>query len=158
MRIENPFRVRSRLSLVGLSDCYSKGVFSFGDNMTKYSEQLKDPRWQRKRLEVFQKSDFMCEQCGSETKQLHAHHKYYDFDRDVWDYPNEDLMCLCESCHKDNHALDKLIKKTLKRMSYDNKARLVGYAEAVIGDVPERRTNNLYWVGVKDFSAGGGEK
>jgi len=33
--------------------------------MPSYADKLKDPRWQRKRLEILQREDFNCEACGS---------------------------------------------------------------------------------------------
>ena len=33
-------------------------------NKADYFEKLKDPRWQKKRLEVFEYYDFKCSNCG----------------------------------------------------------------------------------------------
>ena len=62
-----------------------------------YSEKLKDPRWQRKRLEVMQRDNFKCAICSTETKTLNVHHKTYK--GDPWEQENEDLTTLCEDCH-----------------------------------------------------------
>jgi hypothetical protein len=69
---------------------------------TPYSEKLKDPRWQRKRLEVFSHADFQCQLCGEGKKTLHVHHSRYD-GREPWEYPLGMLICLCEDCHKQHH-------------------------------------------------------
>lgn len=62
-----------------------------------YAEQLKDPRWQRRRLEVMQAADFKCEFCGAADKPLHIHHlKYFG---KPWEAPMEYLECLCEGHH-----------------------------------------------------------
>ena len=71
-----------------------------------YSEKLRDPRWQKLRLEVFHKSDFACELCGDTESTLHAHHKAYLKGRDPWDYKIGQIACLCESCHENIHAAD----------------------------------------------------
>ena len=42
-----------------------------------YSEDLKHPLWQQCRLRVFDRAGWKCQRCGSETTQLHAHHKTY---------------------------------------------------------------------------------
>jgi hypothetical protein len=66
--------------------------------MITYSEKLKDPRWQRKRLEVLSAADFACELCGATDKQLQVHHLKYS--GDPWDATLADLESLCETCHQ----------------------------------------------------------
>lgn len=64
-----------------------------------YKEKLLDPRWQRKRLEIFERDEWMCTGCIRGDKTLHVHHLDYLPNRDPWDYPNEYLITLCEDCH-----------------------------------------------------------
>jgi 5-methylcytosine-specific restriction endonuclease McrA len=64
-----------------------------------YGEKLKDPRWQRMRLEVLSRTDFKCALCGMGDKTLHVHHRYYVSGRQPWDYPAHSLVSLCEGCH-----------------------------------------------------------
>ena len=42
-----------------------------------YSEKLADPRWQKKRLEVFNAAGWRCQECRAEDKPLHLHHSFY---------------------------------------------------------------------------------
>jgi hypothetical protein len=63
-----------------------------------YWEKLQDPKWQRKRLEIFQRSQFKCEWCGSEKYSLQVHHGFYS--GDPWEAGDDVLYCLCEHCHK----------------------------------------------------------
>lgn len=65
-----------------------------------YSEKLRDPRWQRKRLEILQKYNFKCEACWSGEDTLHVHHTYYVKGREPWEYPDSSLEVLCENCHR----------------------------------------------------------
>lgn len=65
-----------------------------------YREKLLDPRWQKKRLEIMQRADFKCEDCGAADKTLHVHHGYYEYGYEPWDYDNSSLHCLCEDCHE----------------------------------------------------------
>lgn len=65
-----------------------------------YSDQLKDPRWQKKRLYILQRDEFACKTCGDNTSTLHIHHKLYENSKNVWDYDNDLLITLCENCHK----------------------------------------------------------
>lgn len=74
--------------------------------LTSYQKQLADPKWQRKRLEIFQRDNFTCKRCGSTEKELHVHHNYYIFGKDAWDYPDDCYLTLCFECHK-NEDLNK---------------------------------------------------
>jgi len=67
--------------------------------MAKYSELLKDPRWQKKRLEVLSRDEWKCKSCGSSHITLHVHHKEYAKGKPPWDYPDDVLITLCETCH-----------------------------------------------------------
>lgn len=73
----------------------------------QYSQKLKDPRWQKKRLEILQRDAFSCRQCGDGTKTLHVHHRRYIPSHDPWDYPDELLVALCEDCHAEETELWK---------------------------------------------------
>lgn len=63
-----------------------------------YSELLKDPRWQRKILEVFQRDNFCCLMCGSNEHTLHVHHEKYC--KNPWDVSEDHLKTLCFRCHE----------------------------------------------------------
>lgn len=74
--------------------------------MTKkptYSDLLKDPRWQKKRLEILQRDNWKCFECGDTTNTLHVHHEYYKKNRKPWDYPLIAYKTLCEMCHEIAH-------------------------------------------------------
>lgn len=64
-----------------------------------YSEKLKDPRWQKRRLELLEAADWTCRECGTKTQTLHVHHGYYKRAADPWDYPDVVMHVLCDSCH-----------------------------------------------------------
>jgi 5-methylcytosine-specific restriction endonuclease McrA len=66
----------------------------------KYADKLKDPRWQRKRLEVFERDNFTCRACGDDFNTLNVHHLHYYAGCEPWDYGLGDLITLCENCHK----------------------------------------------------------
>lgn len=75
-----------------------------------YSEQLKSPLWQKKRLEIMQRDNFTCQDCGDTESQLQVHHKSYTFGNNVWEYDNDNLITLCETCHSCLTDLKKIIK------------------------------------------------
>jgi len=66
--------------------------------MIPYSEKLKDPRWQKKRLEILQRDEFTCQQCSDTETTLHVHHIAYS--GEPWNAPNKLLITYCEDCHK----------------------------------------------------------
>jgi hypothetical protein len=66
-----------------------------------YSEQLKSPKWQKKRLEILERDKFKCIICGCDDKQLHVHHGAYLSKVKVWEYDNSMLHTLCCDCHSE---------------------------------------------------------
>jgi len=66
----------------------------------KYYEKLKDPRWQKVRLQVFERDEWACVVCGNKTKPLNVHHVAYFQGMEPWEVPRGFLVTLCESCHK----------------------------------------------------------
>lgn len=69
-----------------------------------YAEKLKDPRWQRKRLEVLNRDSFKCRKCGNDKQTLHVHHTGYRNGHEPWEYQGEELLTLCEACHSKQHS------------------------------------------------------
>lgn len=65
----------------------------------KYSEKLKDPRWQKKRLEILERDKWTCRACGEKDKTLHVHHIFYLPKKEPWDIPGGLLITFCERCH-----------------------------------------------------------
>lgn len=65
-----------------------------------YAQKLKDPRWQRKRLEILERDEWMCQTCYASELTLHVHHKSYTWGNDPWDYPSGNLVTLCCDCHE----------------------------------------------------------
>lgn len=71
------------------------------DMKQTYSDKLKSPKWQKKRLEILSRDKFTCKLCKDTETQLHVHHKYYENGCDPWEYPNKALVTLCAHCHKE---------------------------------------------------------
>lgn len=82
-----------------------------------YSEKLKDPRWQRKRLEVLQAADFTCADCGSRTETLHVHHCWYEKGLWPWEYPDVAYRVLCKDCHTKRQGIELDIQQRLSEFS-----------------------------------------
>ncbi len=73
-----------------------------------YADKLRSPKWQKKRLEVFDLRGFKCEECGDEENQLAVHHRFYIKGREPWEYDNDVYQVLCHNCHKNKHPDIKL--------------------------------------------------
>lgn len=79
-----------------------------------YSQYLKHPLWQKKRLEIFQRDNFMCQWCHETEMTLHVHHFIYESGKLPWEYNNLVLITLCDDCHSVAHlTIDPLLFKVL---------------------------------------------
>ncbi len=74
--------------------------------MPTYSDKLKDPRWQKKRLEVLERDGWACRYCGDTKNTLHVHHVLYLSGREPWEYELGVLLTSCKSCHPSEPWLD----------------------------------------------------
>lgn len=63
-----------------------------------YHKKLKDPRWQKKRLEILERDDFTCQNCGSQNETLQIHH--WKYNSDPWEIEDCFLVTLCGLCHE----------------------------------------------------------
>ena len=81
----------------------------------KYWQQLQDPRWQKKRLEILTRANFACEFCGDtpEGEALEIHHKYYKKGLMAWDYPDSSLACVCHGCHEEVAEVERLLLEAI---------------------------------------------
>lgn len=67
-------------------------------------DQWLDPRWQKKRLEIMDRDNWECVDCGRNEETLNVHHLlYFDDIENPWEYENGHLLTLCKDCHKDAH-------------------------------------------------------
>lgn len=80
--------------------------------MKTYSEKLKSPRWQAKRLSIMQRDGFACRDCSAEDKTLHVHHCHYE-KGEPWEIDEQFLLTLCEKCHKRRGELERKGKRAL---------------------------------------------
>lgn len=103
-----------------------------------YSDRLVDPRWQRLRLEVFQRDGFACRACGETALELHAHHSYYERAREPWQYPSESIVTYCHRCHEAEHgrsfAGDAAVLQLLRQAGFPLMEDRLTMAGAIRGD------------------------
>lgn len=83
----------------------------------KYAEKLKNPKWQKKRLEILQRDSFACVYCGDTESTLHVHHEDY-MGKNPWETPDFLLNTVCEDCHTTLHysftPLEKILFESLR--------------------------------------------
>lgn len=75
--------------------------------VSAYSEKLRHPKWQQKRLRILERDGFKCRHCNSADRPLHAHHIQYEHGREPWEYPDTMLVTYCEDCHSKWHQFKK---------------------------------------------------
>lgn len=79
-----------------------------------YTQKLRDPRWQKKRLEIMERDDWKCRGCGDTEETLNVHHLVYNNETgDPWDVPSDSLITLCEACHNEEPIARSLSEKVL---------------------------------------------
>ena len=103
-----------------------------------YQTDLQDVRWQRKRLEIFQRDDFQCVRCGDTDKPVVVHHRSYH--GHPWECPDFDLETLCQDDHGKEHkrmdvrptlfALRQMIERAHNMGNWDEVWRLCHLRES----------------------------
>jgi len=82
-----------------------------------YGEKLFDPRWIEKKKQILNRDNNKCVICRKTEVKLQVHHKQYHFIKrlqihvDSWDYNDNLLISLCESCHSRGHYRYKVPMK-----------------------------------------------
>jgi len=71
-------------------------------NNSSYLSQLNSDQWKSFSRSIRQQRNF-CECCKMGDRQLQVHHLFYDPSRQLWEYTNEEIVVLCDSCHKQIH-------------------------------------------------------
>ena len=70
------------------------------ENKKTYSELLRSPLWQKKRLKILERDDFTCQHCGCKERELQVHHRIYHKGAKPWEYDDSELITLCSRCHE----------------------------------------------------------
>lgn len=83
----------------------------------EYAGKLRDPRWQKKRLQILERDRWACQLCLSTKSMLVIHHTAYTVE-DPWDEGDDHLITLCHDCHQDQHEgkydTDRLLSDFLR--------------------------------------------
>jgi hypothetical protein len=118
----------------------------------EYAQKLKDPRWQKKRLEILNRDEWACQKCYDDESMLTVHHRRYLPDKDPWDYPDGLLITLCESCHEEErikmaeveHDIVEILKE--KFLADDIHDIASGFQLMDLPHGPEVTATMLEWV------------
>jgi 5-methylcytosine-specific restriction endonuclease McrA len=114
---------------------HSPGIVSAdpaGASYMTYAEQLKSPKWQKKRLEILERDNFKCITCRTKDKQLSVHHIFYLKGIQIYDYPNEFYITLCNDCHDEIHKQTELLYRTIIENAMNlNGSMLIHYFKAL---------------------------
>ena len=73
----------------------------------QYKIKLKDPRWIEFRKRIYKKDGYRCTICNTKDRPLNAHHRFYENNKQPWDYNIGDLDTLCNWCHEFLHNPSK---------------------------------------------------
>lgn len=79
-----------------------------------YSEKLKDPRWQKKRLFILERDEWVCQCCYNDEITLHVHHMKY-MGENPWECDDKFLITLCEHCHEQETQSSKMVASKLHK-------------------------------------------
>lgn len=115
--------------------------YCWSQPVSTYAELLRDPRWQKKRLEVMEDAEWRCEHCANASQELHVHHTYYEKGRMPWEYIRRHLRCLCKDCHERWHEADTALKRIVGSMDIEQLCRLITFANTISGDVEKVKPN-----------------
>ena len=72
-----------------------------------YQQAILRPEWAERSTEIKIRDKFTCQKCQNKSSILHVHHKYYVFGRLPWEYPDQALITLCNTCHSKEHNLTR---------------------------------------------------
>lgn len=93
-----------------------------------YAEKLRDPRWQRKRLEVMERDGWKCRDCGNANETLTVHHCFYE-KGGPWETDERFLITVCQICHEDRQAVELTLRRHIcEKMQMQKLSLLMEFA------------------------------
>ena len=93
----------------------------------EYEQLLKSDYWKGYSYSLIKERNFICADCGqrfyNERHKLQVHHLVYR-DKNPWSYKPEELVVLCEKCHKKRHGIWQEPKQESNAVSNQD---IIGY-------------------------------
>lgn len=117
--------------------------------MTKeeYEKLLQSDYWKGFSFSLIKERNFTCEDCGrrfyNQRNKLQVHHLVY---RDInpWSYKPEEMVVLCEECHKKRHGIwqDPVQEEstTHSHVPFGDYAKSYSYSEEIKEERPHHST------------------
>lgn len=103
-----------------------------------YSEKLRSPLWQKKRLQILERDNWKCCACGNATRNLQVHHLIYCKGSNPWDYADDVYQTLCEECHLlRGEAVDKIVAAIRMSLKDIPHSRLEVIAQRLMAEAME---------------------
>lgn len=79
-----------------------------------YKQQVGSSQWRNFAAAVRSKRK-ACECCRRSDVELHVHHLFYDFKKNLWEYDDDEVIVLCRGCHEEIHEQLKKFRKFVFR-------------------------------------------
>jgi hypothetical protein len=116
-------------------------------------------QWELKRLEILERDEHRCQDCGEATEPLHVHHRFYETGKKKWDYPSDSLVTLCSKCHPAADNWRRIIVRATGMIHCPEQG--IGYLEAQAAVERNQYAKGRFWpipvrtyehaVGIGDF-------
>ncbi len=87
---------------------------------SKYGLYLESDKWKQIRQKILERDGYKCRICGA-NYNLHIHHLTY---KRLYDENKDDLITVCESCHKAYHELDRMSELVNKQDRAEEQASI----------------------------------
>ncbi len=99
--------------------------------LSNYNRQLQSDQWQAFSKTIRRERGNVCHICKQSNKVTHVHHIFYDFDRPLHEYGQDEVLLLCAGCHKQLHEQLKSFRKHVFRHLKPQEFRVLNAALAV---------------------------
>ena len=109
-----------------------------------YADKLRDPRWQKRRLQVLEAANFRCEDCRRGDLPLEVHHCAYPAGKMPWQCPPELLMAVCESCHDSRQRLENALREDMGKICrFMTQKEIESEAFRLVREMADRQTARM---------------
>ena len=113
---------------------YKSDVTHTSLNGSSYKEKLRDSRWTNKAKIIKARTNGKCEDCGILNSALEAHHCWYRYGFEPWQYPLDAFRALCKGCHQ-NRA----------KIEHEARALFSSFTQTEIKKIHTALENLFYW-------------
>lgn len=109
-----------------------------------FMAQYQDKRWYELSKKIKARDKNTCQMCGRNDLPVSVHHKVYIQNRNPWEYPDKDLICVCDRCHKYMSENNSTMTKAF--MELKRSFREIGFSDNVLYGIISHLQSLLYCV------------